>query len=93
LTTIIVIKERKSNAWGRRMVQRTGQTFISTVSAFLFCHFAQALLNSTPQLRARDRCPVAEGAQLGPGDLRIEADAQAQSVPAVTFLGRRVQRY
>jgi hypothetical protein len=64
------------------MVQRTGQTFISRVSAFLFRHFAEALLNSTPQLRARDRCAVA---QLGPGDLRIEADAQAQSVPAVTF--------
>ena len=32
---------------------------------FLFRHFAQALLNSTPQLRARDRCAVA---RLGSGD-------------------------
>jgi hypothetical protein len=29
--------------------------------------FAQALLNSTPQLFARDRCAVAQGAQLGRG--------------------------
>ena len=40
-------------------------------------HPAQALLNSTPQLLARDRCAVAQGAQLGPGDLRMDAAAQA----------------
>jgi hypothetical protein len=37
----------------------------------LFVSFiAQALLNSTPQLLARDRRAVA---QLGPGDLRMDA--------------------
>jgi hypothetical protein len=41
---------------------------------FLF-HPAQALLNSTPQLLARDRRAVAQGAQLGPGDLRMDAAA------------------
>jgi hypothetical protein len=34
-------------------------------------------LNSTPQLLARDRCTVAQGAQLGPGDLRMDAAAEA----------------
>jgi hypothetical protein len=34
-------------------------------------------LNSTPQLLARDRRAVAQGAQLGPGDLRMDAAAQA----------------
>jgi hypothetical protein len=34
-------------------------------------------LNSTPQLLARDRSAVAQGAQLGPGDLRMDAAAQA----------------
>ena len=40
-------------------------------------HPAQALLNSTPRLPARDRGAVAQGAQLGPGDLRMDAAAQA----------------
>ena len=43
--------------------------------AFCFVHPAQALLNSTPQLLARDRRAVAQGAQLGPGDLRMDAAA------------------
>jgi len=34
-------------------------------------------LNSTPQLLARDHRAVAQGAQLGPGDLRMDAAAQA----------------
>jgi hypothetical protein len=34
-------------------------------------------LNSTPQLLARDRRAVAQGAQFGPGDLRMDAAAQA----------------
>jgi hypothetical protein len=34
-------------------------------------------LNSTPQLLARDRGAVAQGAQLGSGDLRVDAAAQA----------------
>jgi hypothetical protein len=43
--------------------------------AFSFVHPAQALLNSTPQLLARERRAVAQGAQLGPGDLRMDAAA------------------
>jgi hypothetical protein len=34
-------------------------------------------LNSAPQLLARDRRAVAQGTQLGPGDLRMDAAAQA----------------
>jgi len=34
-------------------------------------------LNSTPQFLARDRRAVAQGAQLSPGDLRMNAAAQA----------------
>ena len=34
-------------------------------------------MNSTPQLLARDRRAVAQGAQLGSGDLRMDAAAQA----------------
>jgi len=44
---------------------------------FCFVHPAQALFNSTPQLLTRDRCAVAQGAELGPGDLRMDAAAQA----------------
>jgi hypothetical protein len=33
-------------------------------------------LNSTPQLLGRDRRAVAQGAQLGPGDLRMDAAAE-----------------
>jgi hypothetical protein len=40
----------------------------------LLCFVAQAVLKSTPQLLARDRRAVAE---LGPGDLRMDAAAQA----------------
>jgi Pyridine nucleotide-disulphide oxidoreductase, dimerisation domain len=43
--------------------------------AFCFVQSAQALLNSTPQLLARDRRAVAQGAQFGPGDLRMDAAA------------------
>ena len=43
---------------------------------FCFVRPAQALLNSTPQLLARERRAVAQGAQLGPGDLRVDAAAQ-----------------
>ena len=49
----------------------------STFLASCFVHPAQALLNSTPQLLARDRRTVAQGAQLGPGDLGMDAAAQA----------------
>ena len=45
--------------------------------AFRFVHPAQALLNSTPQLLARERRAVAQGAQFGSGDLRMDAAAQA----------------
>jgi hypothetical protein len=44
---------------------------------FVLCNPAQALLNSTPQFIARDRGAVAPGAQLGPGDLRMDAAAEA----------------
>jgi len=37
---------------------------------FYFVQPARVLLYSTPQLLARDRHAVAQGAQLGPGDLR-----------------------
>jgi len=40
-------------------------------------HPAHALLNSTPQLFARDCGAVAQGAELGPGDLRMDAAAYA----------------
>jgi hypothetical protein len=43
----------------------------------LFRSSRKALLNSTPQLLARDRGAVAQGAQLGPGDLRMDTAAQA----------------
>jgi hypothetical protein len=44
------------------------------VVQLLFVLFiSQALLNSTPQLLARDRRAVAQSAQLGPGDLRMDA--------------------
>jgi hypothetical protein len=42
---------------------------------FCFVHPVHALLNSTPQLLARDRRAVAQGAELGPGDLRMDAAA------------------
>ena len=45
--------------------------------AICFVHSAQALFNSTPHLLARDRRAVAQSAQLGPGDLRMDAAAQA----------------
>jgi hypothetical protein len=44
----------------------------------LFVSFIpQALLNSTLQLLARERRAVAQGAELGPGDLRMDAACQA----------------
>jgi len=43
--------------------------------AFRFVHPAQAPLNSIPHLLARHRRAVAQGAQLGPGDLRMDAAA------------------
>jgi hypothetical protein len=41
----------------------------------LFRSYRTGTLNSTPQLFARDRSAVAQGAQLGPGDLRMDAAA------------------
>jgi hypothetical protein len=55
----------------------TDQTFTLDFLGFCFVHPARALLNSTPQLLARDRRAVGQGAQLGPGDLRLDAAAQA----------------
>jgi hypothetical protein len=53
-------------------------TLVLDFLAVCFAYPAQALLNSTPQLLARDRCALAQGgAQLGPGDLRVDAAAQA----------------
>jgi hypothetical protein len=48
---------------------------------FCFVYPAQALLNSTPQLLARDRRVVAQGAQLGPGDLRMDTAASGAVKP------------
>jgi hypothetical protein len=50
------------------------QTFTSRLS---YSSSRTGALNSTPQLLARDSCAVAQGAQLGPGDLRGDAAAQA----------------
>ena len=52
-----------------------GRILLLDFLAFCFMHPAQALLNSTPQFIARDRGAVAPGAQLGPGDLRMDAAA------------------
>ena len=52
-----------------------GADFTSRLSCFCFVDPAGAL-NSTPQLLARDRRAVAQGAQLGPGDLRMDAAAE-----------------
>ena len=64
MTTIIVIKERKSNPWGRRKGGATGQTFISRVLIFCLVILRRGPLNSTPQLRARERRPVVEARSL-----------------------------
>ena len=40
-------------------------------------HPSQARMNSAPKLLARERRAVAQGAQLGPGDLRMDAAASA----------------
>jgi len=50
-------------------------TVTFNLSIFYFVGPAQAHLNSTPQLLASDRCSVAQGAQLGSGDLRMHAAA------------------
>jgi len=42
-------------------------------------------MNSTPQVAGRDRGVVAQGAQLNPGDLRMDAAVWPQSVAAMTF--------
>jgi hypothetical protein len=64
--------------WKQASKERNqGQTFASNFLAFSFVYPAQALLNSTPQLFARDRGAVAWGAQLGPSDLRMDAAAKA----------------
>jgi hypothetical protein len=57
------------------MMARMGQTFTSRVLIFCLVILRRGPLNSTPQLRARERRPVAEGAELGPGDLRLDASA------------------
>jgi hypothetical protein len=48
--------------------------------AFYFVQPAQALLNSTPQLLARDRRAVAQGARFGPADL-MGCEPGSQSDP------------
>jgi hypothetical protein len=60
------------------------------LSWFCFVHPAQALLNSTPQFFARDRRAVAQGAQLGPGDLRMHSSAWA-TVRSIATLFREPQ--
>jgi hypothetical protein len=65
------------------IMQVKGQTYTLDFLAFSFVQPAPTLLNSTPQPPARDRRTVAQGAQLGPGDLRMPAAAQA-AVGALT---------
>jgi hypothetical protein len=52
-----------------------GPNFTSRLSCFLFRSSRTALLNSTPQLLARDCRAVAQGAQPGPGELPMDAAA------------------
>jgi hypothetical protein len=52
-----------------------GQTFTSRLSSFSFRSSITRTLTSTPQLLAHDRRAVAQGAQLGPGDLWMDAAA------------------
>jgi len=52
---------------------RKNQTSTSRLSCFLFRSSRTGTFNSTPQLLARDRRAVAQGAQLAPGDLRMDA--------------------
>jgi hypothetical protein len=59
--------------------------FTSGLSSFCFLHPAQAFLNSTPQRLGRERCAVAQSAELGPGDLLIHS-------PAETAVGGDLQR-
>src|SRR5437762_2235283 len=54
--------------------------------AFCFVHTAQALLNSTPQLLARDRRAVAQGAQQS---LEIFSKSQGKYESACDRVGRR----
>ena len=55
--------------WGRKA--RVGLLLLDFF-AFCFVHPAQALLNSAPQLSCSRRHAVAQGAQLGPDDLRMD---------------------
>ena len=72
-------------AWGSKRTSprvRTGEKsrvelLLLDFLAFRFVHPAQALLNSTPQLLARDRRAVAQAAQPWPRRLRMDAAAQA----------------
>ena len=50
-----------------------GRLLLLEYLAFCFVQSAQVLLNSTPKLLARDRRAVAQGAQLGSGDLRMQS--------------------
>jgi len=59
------------------VVAKSGLSAEILLRKFCFVYPAQALLNSTPQFLARDRRAVAQGAQLGPGDLRMHAAASA----------------
>ena len=54
-----------------------GRLLFPDFLTFRCIHPAQALLNSTPQLLARERRAVAQGTELGPGDLRMDAAAEA----------------
>ncbi|OFW15600.1 MAG: hypothetical protein A3H27_00135 [Acidobacteria bacterium RIFCSPLOWO2_02_FULL_59_13] len=57
-----------------KIQSRVGLLFLDFL-AFFFVHPAQALLHSTPQLLARDHRAVAQGAELGIGDLRMDPAA------------------
>lgn len=53
--------------------EKTKSQTLLLVLRFRLFHPAQALLNSAPQLLARDCRAVAQNAQLGPRDLRVDA--------------------
>jgi hypothetical protein len=52
-----------------------GRPLLLDFFAYSFIHPAQALVNSTPQLLARDRRTVAAERAAWPGDLRMDAAA------------------
>src|SRR6185312_2327030 len=59
------------------MSRNKGHTLDFSFLAFRWFIPQRHFLNSTPQLFARDRRAIVQGAELGPGDLRMDAAAEA----------------